>query len=125
MPEEWPLLVGFAITCLVGLAVLWYSAKLVLPVLFGVKQTAALLQNGVPATAKVISVKQNGLWVNENPQVDIVLEVNAESPSAYQANLTMVIPPIVAPQVQPGARLNIRVDAGNRSRVVIDEPWVK
>jgi hypothetical protein len=125
MPEEWPLLVGFAITCLVGLAVIWYSVRLFLPVLLGVKQTAALLQSGAPATAKVISVKQNGLWVNDNPQVDIVLEVNSESPSAYQAKLTMVIPPIVAPQIQPGARLNIRVDANNRSNIVIDEPWMK
>lgn len=83
-----------------------------------------LLRDGTPAIGHVVSAAQTGSWVNNNPVVELVMEVDAAG-GPYRATLKTMIPQINLAAVQPGSRLKVRIDAGDPQHLVIDEPWAR
>lgn len=69
-----------------------------------------LLKSGKPAQAKIVSANQTGTYINDNPEVHFVLEVQPEGERPFSAEAQRVVPQIEIPQLQPGSLVNVRYD---------------
>jgi hypothetical protein len=78
-----------------------------------------LMANGRVGTAVIAGVRQTGMYVNENPQVEMDLQVNVDGIPSYTATHRQVVAQIALPQFQPGATVPVRVDPANPSSVLI------
>ncbi|MEA2493142.1 MAG: hypothetical protein QOJ29_1053 [Thermoleophilaceae bacterium] len=78
-----------------------------------------LMANGRVGTAVITEVRQTGMFVNENPQVEMDLQVNVEGIPTYTATHRQVIAQIAIPQFQPGATVPVRVDPEDPTSVLI------
>ena len=78
-----------------------------------------LMANGRVGTAIIADVRQTGMFVNENPQVEMDLQVTVEGIPSYTATHRQVIAQIAIPQFQPGATVPVRVDSENLSSLLI------
>jgi len=109
----------------------WYWWVLALVVIIAVvllgqrgsDSDARLRQEGIAASGRVLTARQTGEWVNNNPQVELDLEVAGESSMRYEIRLQTVIPQIHLPSVQPGKVLRLKIAPDDRNHVVIDEDW--
>lgn len=79
-----------------------------------------LLQQGTPGEATILGVQQTGMYVNNQPQAKLTLEVRVPGWEAYQAETKMIIPMVNIPQFQPGAVFPVKVDPNDRNKVVLD-----
>ncbi len=114
------------IAVIVGLAVLaslgsWF----LLPKLFvryfvkGQALTKELLEKGIPAAAIVLQIRDTGVTINENPQVEFLLEVRPEGRAPYQAQTTALVSRLSVPKYQPGAVVKVLFDPQDPSRVAL------
>jgi hypothetical protein len=84
------------------------------------QQTAQhLMANGRVGSAVITDARQTGMFVNENPQVELDLQVNVEGIPTYTTTHRQVIAQIAIPQFQPGTTVPVRVDPANPSSVLI------
>jgi hypothetical protein len=75
---------------------------------------------GLPATAKVLSIWDTGVMINNNPVVGFFLEVHAEGLVPWQAETKALISILEIPRIQPGAVLPVMYDPNDPSRVALD-----
>jgi hypothetical protein len=62
-----------------------------------------LLENGISAMATIVSIRETGTWINDNPQVTVVAQLAPEDDIApYEAEATLVMS--LADPIQVGAR---------------------
>jgi hypothetical protein len=78
-----------------------------------------LIATGKAAPAKILAVGQTGLYVNEQPQVQITLEVSPPDGPPFQAQVNKIISLLAIPRVQPGQILEVRYDPANPKRLAI------
>jgi hypothetical protein len=78
-----------------------------------------LMANGRVGSAVITDVRQTGMFVNENPQVEMDLQVNVEGLPSYTATHRQVIAQIAIPQFQPGATVPVRVDPEDPTSLLI------
>ena len=77
-----------------------------------------LQKNWTRTTARLVSVMQTGTYINKNPQVSAVLELQGpEGP--YEVETEVVISLIRIPQFQPGAKIEVRVNPANAREVTM------
>ena len=79
-----------------------------------------ILQNGIPAQAKIRGVRQTGVLVNNQPQIEFDLDVQPTGGAAYQAKAKAVIPMIHIPQFQPGMDIPVKVQPSDPMQVALD-----
>lgn len=79
-----------------------------------------ILQNGIPAQATILNVRQTGVLVNHQPQVAFDLEVHPPGDAPYQARAKAVIPMVNIPQFQPGAQVSVKIHPTDPTKVVLD-----
>jgi hypothetical protein len=79
-----------------------------------------VLQNGIPAQAKIVSVQQTGVMVNYQPQIAFTLEVQPPNGAPYQAQTKAVIPMVNIPQLQPGTEVPVKIDPNNPTKVALN-----
>jgi predicted lipid-binding transport protein (Tim44 family) len=87
-----------------------------------------LLRTGAPGQARVLTVGQTGMYVNNQPQLQIELEVHPSpeaggyrGPSApFRASLRTIVPMMAMAAVQPGATVLVRFDPASPGRLEID-----
>ena len=84
-----------------------------------VGQDRNIIQNGIPARAKILSVRQTGVMLNNQPQVEFLLEVHPPSGMPYQAQAKAVIALFSIPQFQPGAEVSVKIHPTDQTRVAI------
>lgn len=89
----------------------------------GQQRDAKLRTAGLQASAKVISVRQTGTWVANNPEVEFELEVQRSGAEPYVLKSRAVVPQVHLAAVQPGTTLHVRVAANDPQRIVLDEAW--
>jgi hypothetical protein len=77
------------------------------------------MANGRAGSAVITDARQTGMFVNENPQVELDLQVNVEGIPTYATTHRQVIAQIAIPQFQPGMTVPVRVDPANPSSVLI------
>ncbi len=106
-------LVGVVLAIFIGVIV--YSQS-------GADADARLRSSGVSASGEVVRAEQTGSWVNNNPVIEMELDVRMDG-ARYRTSLRTMVPQVHLASIQPGAWLQLRVDPDDRKRVVIDEPW--
>lgn len=74
---------------------------------------------GVAGTAVVTAVTQTGVYINQNPQLEMTLSVNVPGRPAYTAERKEVVPMILLSRVGVGATLPVKIDPQNQADVVI------
>jgi hypothetical protein len=75
--------------------------------------------NGLAGTATITDVTQTGVWINDNPQCRISVNVSLPDRLIYQATVTEVIPQIAVARYAPGATFPCRVSPGDLGLVVL------
>ena len=74
------------------------------------QQTENLAAVGTQGEAKILSLSDTGMLVNNNPRVTLELEVTMPMRPPYKVTKTMVIPMIRLAQVQVGEVVGVMVD---------------
>jgi hypothetical protein len=62
-----------------------------------------LLDNGIPAVATILSIRETGTWINDNPQVKLRARLEPDDGDPYEADKTLVMS-LVNP-IRVGARI--------------------
>ncbi len=104
-------LISLAITIVLALVIIRFIRKTM-------GQDRNIVENGIPAHAKILSVRQTGVMLNNQPQVEFLLEVHPPSGMPYQAQAKAVVSLIQIPQVQPGTEVAVKIDPTDQSKVV-------
>jgi hypothetical protein len=75
------------------------------------KQKAeALKATGKPGEATVLQLEDTGIRVNDNPRVNVLLEIRIPGYSPYQIQKTVTIPKVRASQIQVGSIVSVLAD---------------
>ncbi|HET7010890.1 MAG TPA: hypothetical protein VFI11_08965 [Anaerolineales bacterium] len=90
------------------------------PVVSGLANRSVLSQ-GVPAKAKVVSISDTGLTVNNNPVVRLALEVHPPGGSIFQAETEKLISRLQVPQFQPDQWVDVKYHPQTRAVAIADE----
>jgi hypothetical protein len=75
-------------------------------------------KTGRPATAKVVKIVEVG--GDDQPEIDLDLEVLAEGAPATSVKVRSLISRIAITRIQPGCEIQLRVDPADVKKVVID-----
>ena len=112
------------ITCLSALCITVFSIGLTVVIWRYVRKKVGpdqeILQKGQPAQARVISVQQTGVLVNNSPQILLQLEIQPQFGAPYQTSTKAVIPLVQIPQIQPGSVIPVLVHPTDPTRVELD-----
>ncbi len=110
------------ITLFIMAAGFWPEIKRYL--LGGAARERRILQTGRAARATVVSLGENSaggvVTVNDQPYLNLVLEVRDGVRPPYTVSMDLVIPRVAVPQFQPGAVIAVKVDPNDPAAVVID-----
>jgi hypothetical protein len=79
----------------------------------------ARIKNGVTASARVLDVRDTGVSVNDNPQVELLLEVRPRDRAPFQARARKLISRLNAGMVQPGMSAEVIFDPLNPERIQV------
>ena len=69
-----------------------------------------LMASGRQGTATVTALRDTGVTINDNPQVELDLDVAVEGMPVYPVTHRQVISRLAIAGFQPGATLPVRVD---------------
>lgn len=103
----------------VAALVVFFAAIAVIRLLRSGAQNRQLLNSGTPATAVILELRDTGVTVNDNPQVELLLDVRPSDGSPFQATARTLISRLQTSQIQPGMQVLVRFDAHNPSRVAL------
>ena len=68
----------------------------------------------------VVGIESTGMRINNVPQVLIHLQVQVEGLPPYQASTKLLLSPMSAARLQPGAAVPVRVDPANPGDLIIE-----
>lgn len=86
----------------------------------GISATREVQAVGESAQATILQIVDTGMTINNDPVVDLVLEVRRRDQSSYQARTRTPISRLDVPRFQPGAVVPVRVDPRDPDRVAVD-----
>ena len=93
----------------------------------GQAESQRLKTEGVPATAKLLAVRDAGVTLGgaavgglDNPVADLDLEVTVEGREPYRVTVRQMVPRLAVARLLPGSELLVRVDAADPSVVLVD-----
>jgi len=78
-----------------------------------------LSANGRPGTATITAMRRTGTFVDENPEIEMDLQVTVDGMAPYPATHRQVIATIAAPQFQPGATVPVKVDPAEPTSLIV------
>jgi hypothetical protein len=78
-----------------------------------------LLESGVAAPARIVALSETGMYVNHQPMLRIALEVAPPEGEPFTVTVSRVCSIVQIPRLQPGALVEIRYDAADRSNAMI------
>jgi hypothetical protein len=79
-----------------------------------------LLAVGEPGQAWIMALSQTGVYVNNNPQVQLQLRVQTASHGFYEVTRKEVVPMLMIGRITNGHPLPVKVDPQNPHDLVID-----
>lgn len=86
-----------------------------------------LRAEGVPATAKLLAVRDAGITLGggavgglDNPVADLDIEVIVDGREPYRVTIRQMVPRLAVARLIPGSELPVRVDAADPSAVLVD-----
>jgi len=85
------------------------------------KRRNAVWQKGIPGRANITKIGTTGGGINNDPYVDMDLEVSLDDGSpTYEAHITTLISLLAIPRIQPGCEIAVRVDPDDRHYILVD-----
>jgi hypothetical protein len=75
---------------------------------------------GVPGTATILGMRQTGAQLNDQPQVELRLQVSTQMHGAYEVTLKEWIPLMMIGALSSGRPLPVKVDPANPQKVIIE-----
>lgn len=78
-----------------------------------------LMATGLIGQATVQALRDTGMMINENPQVEFDLLVSVDGREPYPVTHRQVVSRLVISNFQPGASIPVRVDPADPTRVLI------
>lgn len=118
MPDQLNTLTAILPIAIVGIVVV-VLALVFIPMLRGAAQRQKLLQTGEPAPATILQIRETGMRVNDQPQVEMLLDVRPSTRPAFQAKTKMVISYFQASMFQPGMQVEVKYDPNDTSKVTV------
>lgn len=91
----------------------------VMPALNQLEQNQALLQNGLDGQAEVVNLQETGQYINNQPQVQIALQVTHPNGQQYQTTTLAMVPQTAIPRVQPGSQIPVKIDPSDQNKVAV------
>jgi hypothetical protein len=79
-----------------------------------------ILATGTPGTAQITGLTQTGMYLNEQPQVELQLVVSVPGKAPYAARHKSFVPLILLGRLTSGQPLPVRVDPVDPNKVVVD-----
>lgn len=74
------------------------------------KRAQDLMQNGTQGEATILSLQDTGMRLNDNPRVQVELEIEVAMRPPYRVTKSVTIPLIRLSQVQVGSKVQVMVD---------------
>ena len=68
------------------------------------------MARGTQGEATILSLEDTGMLINNQPRVNLMLEIRMPFGSPYQVKKTMIIPMLRVSQVQVGSIIPVMVD---------------
>ncbi|WP_027007436.1 DUF3592 domain-containing protein [Conexibacter woesei] len=78
-----------------------------------------LMANGQAGSATITAVRDTGMTINDNPTVEMDLDVSLGGGEPYAVTHRQTISRIAIPSFQPGATVPVRVDPADRTSLMI------
>lgn len=114
------LFAGFGIWLVLCISIAVISAVLlVASLVVGAFANSRILKNGVDADAAIIKISETGTRVNENPVVDIFLEVRPATLPPFSAETRRTVSIVDLPSFQPGRLVNVKYIPGTDQVAII------
>ena len=79
-----------------------------------------LKAQGVPGQATIVGMRQTGVYMNEQPQIELQLQVQTEMHAPYQVTVKEWVPLMFLGTLTAGRPLPVKVDPANPQRLVIE-----
>lgn len=118
--------IGILIVGLFALSILFTAAVTVGLVIFIRSGSQAAARPGpaapsttVPAQATILKMWDTGVTLNGNPQVGLLLQVQAAGHPPFQVETRSIVPRLALAQVQPGRDLAIQYDPNNPANITL------
>jgi hypothetical protein len=86
----------------------------------GYAEAQRIKAQGVPGQATIMSMRQTGVYVNEQPQIELQLNVQDEMYGSRQVTLKEYVPMMLLGTLSSGRPLPVKVDPANPNNVVIE-----
>jgi hypothetical protein len=80
----------------------------------------AILKSGVSAPAVILSVKDTGVTMNDNPQARLHLRVMPMSGEPFEAETTMFVGRFQVAMFVPGATVMVKYDPADKTKVAFE-----
>ena len=107
---------GILLTTALTIGITFFAIKMIRK---AVGTNPTILQNGIPAKAKIISIQQTGVMFNYQPQAALQLEVYPPGGDPYTVQTKAIIPMVNIPQFQPGTEVPVKIHPSDPSQVAL------
>ena len=86
----------------------------------GYKEAQRLRMSGVPGQATILGMRQTGVYLNEQPQIELNLQVQSEMHGPYQVTVREYVPLMLLATLGSGRPLPVKVDPADPQKLVIE-----
>lgn len=86
----------------------------------GYKDAQRLRTSGVPGQATIQEMRQTGLYLNEQPQIELNLQVQTQMHGPYQVTVREYVPLMLLGTLGSGRPLPVKVDPADPQKLVIE-----
>jgi hypothetical protein len=83
-------------------------------------RTTRIEREGLPGTARILSLTQTGMYLNEQPQIAMELEVNVPGHPTFRTTHRSFVPLILLGRLAAGEELPVKADPAKPTRVIVD-----
>jgi hypothetical protein len=86
----------------------------------GYQEAQRLKSQGLPGQARILGMRQTGEYMNEQPQIEMNLEVTTSMQGPYQVLVKQWVPLMLLGRLSSGVPLPVKVDPVNPQNLVIE-----
>jgi hypothetical protein len=86
----------------------------------GYQEAQRLKAHGLPGQARIVGMRQTGAYLNEQPQIELNLEVTTSMQGPYPVVVKEWVPLMLLGRLSSGMPLPVKVDPANPQNLVIE-----
>lgn len=90
-----------------------------IPLFSGMKAKNRILEQGMPAEAKILALNDTGTRINNNPLVQFSLEVRSPIQPAFRVEVSQTVSMIHIASFQPGKLVNVKYLPGTNEVAIL------